>query len=67
MDQICVKVEEAAQLLRVGRSTVYDLMRTGEIRSVRIGRSRRIPVDALREYVDQLGEAAVVWPASATR
>ena len=46
--------EEAALALRVGRSKVYDLMRVGELRSVKIGGSRRISVNALTEYVAAL-------------
>ena len=48
--------EEAAEALRLGRSKVYDLMRTGALRSVKIGGSRRIPVAALRLFVDSLGD-----------
>jgi excisionase family DNA binding protein len=49
--------EEAALALRVGRSKVYDLMRAGELRSVKIG-SRRISVNALAEYVAALEQDA---------
>jgi excisionase family DNA binding protein len=38
----------------VGRSRVYDLMRTRQLLSVRIGKSRRIPVTAVRAYVEHL-------------
>jgi excisionase family DNA binding protein len=40
---------------------VYALIRDGRIRSVRLGRSRRIPYACLVEYVEQL--VAVVDPA----
>lgn len=46
--------EEAAQALRVGRSKVYDLMRSGQLRSVKIGGSRRVSAQALVEYVAAL-------------
>ena len=45
---------EACEKLRLGRSTFDELIRRGEIRSVKIGRSRRIPAAALDEYVRQL-------------
>lgn len=45
---------EACTRLRMGRSKLDELIRQGEIRSVKIGRSRRIPVDALDEYVRRL-------------
>jgi excisionase family DNA binding protein len=49
--RLLLRPEEAAQALGVGRTTVYELLRTGELRSVRIGALRRIPTDALAEYV----------------
>ena len=48
MEKILLNVEEAAEVLGVGKSTVYDLIRMRLLRSVRIGKSRRIPVDACR-------------------
>lgn len=46
---------EAAQALRLSRSTVYVLMASGDLSSVHIGSSRRIPADGLRRYVTLLG------------
>ncbi|MHB8294518.1 MAG: helix-turn-helix domain-containing protein [Acidimicrobiales bacterium] len=46
--------EAAAGALSIGRSRVYELMASGELRSIRIGRSRRIPVAALEELIDSL-------------
>lgn len=46
--------EHAADQLDVGRTTVYALMASGELRSVKIGRSRRVPAAALDEYVGKL-------------
>jgi excisionase family DNA binding protein len=58
IDPLLLTPEEAAECLRVHRSTVYDLMRMKALRSVKIGRARRIPADALREYVHRLSEEA---------
>ena len=44
---------EAARRLSLARSTLYELVLTGEIDSIKIGRSRRIPVDALTDYIDR--------------
>ncbi|WP_131740828.1 helix-turn-helix domain-containing protein [Actinomadura roseirufa] len=52
------KPEEAAVLLGIGRTKVYDLMRSGALRSVRFGGNRRIPATALTEFVAQLEEKA---------
>ena len=54
MDRLAVTAEEAAELLGIGRSAVYDLMRSHALPSVKIGRSRRIPVASLKEYVETL-------------
>ncbi|MFJ3694927.1 helix-turn-helix domain-containing protein [Streptomyces sp. NPDC090052] len=52
-------VPEVMARLRVGRSTVYDLIRSHRLTSITIGRSRRIPADAVRDFiVDQIEEAA---------
>ena len=58
MDKLMLTPEEAAEALGVGRSTLYDLMRLQEIPSVKIGRSRRIPVSALLDFADRLATAA---------
>jgi excisionase family DNA binding protein len=61
VEPLLVTVEEAARLLHVGRSMIYELMNRGEIPSLRIGSARRIPVGALRAWIatrigsDQLG------------
>ncbi|SDP78407.1 DNA binding domain-containing protein, excisionase family [Actinopolyspora xinjiangensis] len=47
-------VEQAAHRLAIGRTHMFQLLRTGEVTSVRIGRARRIPTEALDAYVDRL-------------
>jgi excisionase family DNA binding protein len=54
MDKVLLTPEEAAQALSIGRSKVYELLRAGALASVRIGASRRIPVEAVRAYVAAL-------------
>ena len=46
--------EGAATKIATGRTTIYQLIASGELRSVKIGRSRRIPAAALDEYVEKL-------------
>ena len=50
-EKLLLTVEEAAHLLSLGRSTVYTLLQRGEIPSISIGKSRRIPVDGLRQWI----------------
>lgn len=46
-DVLVLTVEEAAKVLRIGRSAAYEAARRGELPSVRIGRSLRVPRAAL--------------------
>jgi excisionase family DNA binding protein len=39
-------------MMRVSRTKVYDLMRTGKLRSIKVDGLRRIPREAIAEYVD---------------
>jgi excisionase family DNA binding protein len=54
--QLLVTPEQAATSLAIGRTKVYELLRNGELESVRIGSSRRIPWEALEDYVGTLRE-----------
>jgi excisionase family DNA binding protein len=59
MNDMLYRVEEVAQALKVGRSKVFDLIRSGDLMSVKIGGSRRIPAESVQEYVSRLiAEAA---------
>jgi excisionase family DNA binding protein len=62
--------EQAARSLAICRTKVYELLRNGELESVQIGASRRIPAAALTEYVDRLRTAsrtpADAWPQRPT-
>ena len=51
---LLLTVEETADVLRIGRSKVFDLIRCDELESVKIGRLRRVPEDAVREYLRRL-------------
>jgi excisionase family DNA binding protein len=53
--RLLLRPEEVAQALGVGRTTVFELMRAGELRSVKIGKSRRIPTEAVHDYLAGLG------------
>ena len=51
-------VEQVAEMLHVGRDKVYYLLRTGQLRSIKIGKSRRITAKQLAEFVASLEDAA---------
>ena len=50
---LTLTVEEASQILRVGRNTAYELVRCGKLPSVRVGKQIRIPRQALLDYLSR--------------
>jgi excisionase family DNA binding protein len=57
MAQRLYTVPEAAAVLGLSRATVYRLMGEGRLESVRVGRARRIPQEAIDELVAELRDA----------
>lgn len=56
---IFVSIPDAARLLAVSESVCWGLVRGGELTSVKLGRSRRVPLQSVRDYADRLlAEAA---------
>jgi excisionase family DNA binding protein len=51
---LLLTMEDAARVLAISRSYVYELVGRGALRTVTIGRARRVPVAALVEYVARL-------------
>ena len=50
-------VEEFRAVTRIGRSTLYDLVRREEIHAVRFGRVLRIPREVLQQYLSLNGNS----------
>ena len=46
-------VPELAKILQIGRNSAYELVKTGQIRCVRIGKNIRIPKQALIDYLNR--------------
>lgn len=53
-DRLLLAPERAAERLDLGRTKIFELIATGELESVKIGRARRIPEEALVAYVARL-------------
>lgn len=54
-----LKVSEAAQRLRLSEAKVWALLASGELKSVRIGRARRIPASEVDAFIERaVAEAA---------
>jgi excisionase family DNA binding protein len=49
-----VTVKDAGRILAISRSSVYELIATHELETVHIGRSVRIPLDAIASYIETL-------------
>jgi excisionase family DNA binding protein len=52
--RLLYSVEEAADLLGIGRTFMFHLLATGEIDSFKIGKRRKVPRDALDGYIERL-------------
>lgn len=57
MEKLLLTPEDAANLLSIGRSKLFELIGDGRLASVRIDASRRVPMSALVEYVESLQES----------
>lgn len=54
MDDVrLLRIAEVAELLRISRTKVYQLIATGEIPSLHVGRSRRVPLRALADWIEE--------------
>jgi excisionase family DNA binding protein len=58
LERRLLKVPEVMTVLGLSRWQIYNLIRSGELESVKVGRSRRVPVAALDDFVCQLREEA---------
>ena len=59
MDRLLLRPAEAAEAIGIGRSKIYQLLASGELPSIRVGSSVRVPVDALRAWIErQIAERA---------
>ncbi|MFJ3758914.1 excisionase family DNA-binding protein [Streptomyces sp. NPDC090080] len=51
---VLLTVEEAARRLQIGRTVCYRLISSGELESITVGHLRRVPADAIPEFVSHL-------------
>lgn len=50
---VLLTVEEAARRLQIGRTVCYRLISSGELESITVGHLRRVPADAVPEFVSR--------------
>jgi len=49
------RVEDLAERWHISRAKVYELIKSGELRSLKLGGCRRVPESAAAEFLDALG------------
>ena len=60
MERLLLKPSEVTQVLGIGRSLVYELIASGDMPSIRIGRCIRIPSEALEKWIKDRQEQAAL-------
>jgi excisionase family DNA binding protein len=55
VDKLLLKPSEVSDLLGIGRTRIYAMLGSGELPSVRIGGSIRVPADALKAWLKRIG------------
>lgn len=55
---LLLTVRDLASLLRIGRNAAYQLVKDGDIQSIRIGRNIRIPRNALIQFVENTQQSS---------
>ena len=57
--KLLLTVVEAAQQLGIGRTLMYELLCSGQVESIHVGRLHRVPAEALTDFIArQRGHAA---------
>lgn len=55
-DRHLIRVEDAAERLSLSRSTIYQIIARGELRTVHVGRAVRIPAAEVIAFAERLAE-----------
>lgn len=66
VEKVGYSVEETMQATGLGRSTVYELLGSGELESIKVGRRRIVPVDAITQFMNSKRAAAQESTAGAS-
>lgn len=51
VESICVRINDAARMIGVGRTKLYQLIATGELETVKIGKATRVTTASLYELI----------------
>lgn len=61
-----LKIADIQKVLQIGRSTAYQLVKTGRLKNIRIGRSIRVPKKYLMEFIEDCHFLLKIWCQSVT-
>lgn len=53
VEPICVRINDAARMIGVGRTKLYELISSGELETVKIGKATRITTASLHALVNR--------------
>jgi excisionase family DNA binding protein len=51
---LAYRIEDLPAIIPIGRTRIFALIKSGELESVKVGRSRLIPADAVERFLDRL-------------
>lgn len=54
VEPICIRVNDAARMIGVGRTKLYELISAGELETVKIGKATRVTTASLHKFVGRL-------------
>jgi excisionase family DNA binding protein len=52
-ERLLLRPEDCAEALSVGRTRIYEMLGSGELPSILVGKLRRVPAEALKDWVDR--------------
>lgn len=61
MEKLMLRLPEASSVSGLSRTKLYELMASGELESVKVGRRRLVPAEALAAYVERLRTQRSGW------
>ena len=56
-DPICVRVNDAAHMIGIGRTKLYELIAAGEVETVKLGKATRVTTASLHDLIKRQREA----------
>jgi excisionase family DNA binding protein len=57
METVLLKIPDVLERLAISQTKLYELMSSGQLRSVKVGRSRRVPSDELDRFIADLDDS----------